>query len=96
MPDFCELIEAPPVHGEAIARLFSWSTNYGHPTPAELYLDLIGYSQDELGETLCGSKLPAIGYLGAGLLGEALTAFADYPSDVWQYVHALAMSELEA
>ena len=29
---------------EMVADLFSWSQNYDFPSPASLFLDLIGYS----------------------------------------------------
>jgi len=84
-----ELLETPPAYCEPIARLWSWSENYQYPSPATLFLDLIGYSEEEFGERLCTDKTPAIGYLEAGMLGEALTAFSDRPSQVCDYIRAL-------
>ena len=47
-----DLIENPPSCAESVARLWSWSENYDYPTPATLFLDLIGYSDEEIGEPL--------------------------------------------
>tara|TARA_B100001939_G_scaffold332190_1_gene330954 strand:+ start:302 stop:568 length:267 start_codon:yes stop_codon:yes gene_type:complete len=81
---------------EAIDRLFTWSTNYDFPSPACLFLDLIGHSEETLGERLCSQSMPSIGYLEAGYLGEALTAWSDFPSDVHSHVEQLLAEEAEA
>ncbi len=90
-----ELLETPPAYCEPIARLWSWSDNYEYPSPATLFLDLIGWSEEEYGDRLCANKMPAIGYLEAGMLGEALTAYADHPQKVTEFVTALVYSEGE-
>jgi hypothetical protein len=90
---YYELLETPPANCEPIARLWTWSENYNYPTPATLFLDITGYSEDELGERLCRDTMPAIGYLEAGMLGEALTAYADYPDTVMAYVRELLAGE---
>ena len=80
---------------EAIDRLFAWSTNYSFPSPASLFLDLIGHSKETLGERLCAQSMPSIGYLEAGYLGDALTAWSDFPSDVHSHVEQLLAEEAE-
>jgi hypothetical protein len=35
-----------------IVELYSWSLNYEYPSPISYFLDLIGYSTEELGDTL--------------------------------------------
>ena len=81
---------------EAVDRLFHWSTNYSFPSPASLFLDLIGHSEETLGHCLCGQSMPSIGYLEAGYLGEALTAWSDCPSEVYSHVEQLLAEEVEA
>ena len=67
---------------EAVEALANWSTNCEHPTPFALFLDLIGWSEDNYGERLCGNQQPAIGYVEAGKLAAALEAWADSPREV--------------
>jgi hypothetical protein len=81
---------------ESVSGLFSWSQNYDFPSPASLYLDLIGYSEDEYGARLCTDRQPSLGYLECGMLGDALTAYADHPGAVYTLVEQLLAAESEA
>lgn len=81
---------------EIISDLWVWSENYSFPTPASLFLDLIGYSDDEFGERLCSNGAPLLGYHEQHLLGWALLAHAHRPSDVREKVAELLASEQEA
>lgn len=90
---YYDLLDNAPTELEAIARLFSWSENYNYPTPATLYLDLIGYSEDELGERLCANKMPALGYLEIGILADALQVYANRPQETFDYVQRLLDAE---
>jgi hypothetical protein len=47
-----DLIDNPPKGLDAIADLFDLSTDYEYPTPATLFIDLIGYTTEEHGEVL--------------------------------------------
>ena len=76
--------------------LWNWSTNYQFPTPASLFLDLIGYSEDEFGEPLCSGGAPNLGYQEHHLLGWALLAYAHRPADVLERVGELLTAEMEA
>ena len=67
---------------DAVESLFSWSTNYAFPSPASLYMDLTGYSEETLGENLCSTKQPNLGYLELELLGNALLAYSDFPNEL--------------
>ena len=80
---------------ELVDDLWSWSQNYQFPTPASLFLDLIGYSEDEHGERLCADHPPSLGYKEHHLLGWALLAYAHRPSDVLERVAELIADELE-
>lgn len=88
-----EHLETAPDFAQHTANLWSWSSNYSHPTPATLFLDLIGYSEDELGERLCGNKQPSLGYLELDLLGKALVEYSNRPSDVRDFIERLVESE---
>lgn len=87
MSDFWELLEDPPAGCDAVADLWSWSTNYdAGKGPATLFLDLIGYSADEFGEPLYDMKNASLGYVELGKLADALTAYSDRPHDVRAFV----------
>lgn len=78
---------------DAIEDLFHWSENFEFPTPASLFLDLIGYSEETLGCRLCDDKAPTLGYLEHHKLGLALVCFADHPSTGWDTVERLLTVE---
>lgn len=78
-----------------VTDLWEWSTNYQFPSPASLFLDLIGYSEDEFGEPLCSSGAPNLGYHEHHLLGWALLAYAHRPADVLERVGELLQQEAE-
>lgn len=80
---------------ELVSDLWSWSENFNYPTPASLFLDLIGYSEDELGGRLCESATPTLGYREHHLLGWALLAYAHRPSDVLERVAELLQEEAD-
>lgn len=78
---------------EAIEDLFHWSQNFDFPSPASLFLDLIGHSEETLGCRLCDDKMPNLGYLEHHKLGFALVCFADHPSTGWDAVERLLSEE---
>ena len=81
---------------ELIDDLWSWSENYSFPSPASLFLDLIGYSEEELGERLCSGTMPQLGWEEQHRLGWALLAHAHRPADVLERVAELLADETEA
>ena len=92
-----QMIEDARPEIKDIAALFSWSENYDYPTPATLFLDLIGYSDENFGEPMfdlnqVSSKL---GYLELGMLGSALNQFAETPSLGNDFVNALMAADVE-
>jgi hypothetical protein len=93
--DFWQLLENAPSYAEGVADLFHWSTNYDYPTPATLFLDLIGYSDKHFGEPMFDLKhVPGrLGYLELGKLAKALDEYSDRPSDVLEYVQQLLDAE---
>ena len=93
--DIWEMLEEDAPSGcEAVQDLYSWSLNYeAGKGPMTLYLDLIGWSEDHLGEPLYSLADASLGYLELGKLADALTAYADRPHDVRAYVDALLEAE---
>jgi hypothetical protein len=74
--------------------LVNWSHNCSHPTPFALFLDLIGWSETELGENIT-SKLPNLGYTELDYLAGALVEYSKRPQDVHQWVNQLMREESE-
>ena len=78
---------------DAVDDLFSWSESCEYPTPATLFLDLIGYSEEQFGARMCQEKMPNMGYEEADRLGYALIGYADRPGVVTDHVQALLAKE---
>lgn len=100
--DFWQMMEQDaPTGCSAVRELADWSTNYdGLKSPYILFLDMIGWSQKAYGETVfpygpSAGPSAVIGWREADLLGRALIAWANNPTDVVQYVYALAQASLE-
>ena len=93
--DIWQLLEKDPPEGcEAVQDLYSWSLNYDPGKgPFTLFLDLIGYTQDEYGETFYDLKDPSLGYLELEKLSEALSEYVSRPYDVKEHVERLMRAE---
>jgi hypothetical protein len=88
------MIEEAPEYASATADLYHWSTNYdAGKGPITLFLDMIGWSEDNIGETLYDLGDASLGYLELDKLAKALTEYADRPQDVREFVDALIEAE---
>lgn len=96
--DIWEMLEEKAPQGcEAVQDLYSWSLNYdAGKGPFTLFLDLIGWSEDNLGEAMYSLNGSSLGYVEIGKLAEALTEYADRPWDVNEYVNQLMEAETNA
>jgi hypothetical protein len=94
--DVWEALEDAQPHVAATADLYHWSTNYDPGKgPMTLFLDLIGWSADELGMSLYEiGDASGLGYVELDKLGLALREYADRPLDVRSFVDVLM--ELES
>lgn len=105
MQDVWEIIEQAPKACEATADLYHWSANYAAGDgPFALFLDMIGWSAEELGMPCYGPTVRAgenrvtewdahLGYVELGKLGAALNEYADNPHDIRAFVDTLMMAE---
>lgn len=93
--DIWKLLEQDAPDGcEAVQSLYSWSTNYdAGKGPFALFLDLVGWSEDNLGEPIYSLKDASLGYVELSKLADALSAYADRPHDVNEYVERLMAAE---
>lgn len=93
-----EILEDPTtIKLEPIKDLWIESSNYPFPTPLSFFLDLIGYSSEELGVNLTSLEemKEKLGYHELGALGEALVAYADRPEESLKLIEELIEAERE-
>jgi hypothetical protein len=93
---FRNLIHNSTDRFDKIAALWDYSADCEYPTPATLFIDLVGYSIEEYGAPLIGDMAQVIsklGYLELSLLGEALEQYTNRPLDAIEYVEALLDAE---
>ena len=77
-----------------ITGLYQWSTNYeAGRTPFTLFIDLIGYTQEQFGEALYNLDNPQLGYLELDYLGDALKEYATIGGDAYDYVVRILEAE---
>ncbi len=95
-PDLWTLLDDPPDGLAGIADLYSWSLNYEARTgsPFGLYLDLIGWSLDELGESLTDLARLPLGYVELDKLTAALAEYVSQPQEAREF--AARLVDLEA
>lgn len=80
-----------------IVALYNWGLNY---EPGEgvftLFLDLIGYAMDEIGEPLynLANVSHTLGYLELDYLGDALKEYARIGEDAYYFVVSIIEAEM--
>jgi hypothetical protein len=80
-----------------IVGLYQWSTNYeAGKTPFTLFIDLIGYTQEQYGEALYNLDKPQLGYLELDYLGDALKEYATIGQDAYDFVVRILDAEMGA
>ena len=80
-----------------IIELFLWSQNYEYPSPMSYFLDLIGYSSEELGDTLGDwSKVQEkISLLELAYIADALQEYLKDAERAYEVIRQLVNSEDE-
>ena len=77
-----------------IARLYDWSLNYEPgANPWCVVLDLIGWSEEHLGETITRNPSQVLGFVELGLVADVLKEYADNPHRVSAAIEALNRAE---
>ena len=94
-------IEQPLEKGEErfpeIVGLYNWSLNYeAGKGPMTLFVDLIGYSEEQIGAPLYDLTNPQLGYLELDYLADALKEYARIGQDAYDFVVSLLDAEMSA
>lgn len=99
MPTYYDIVQRPPTWAKAVTELSIWSEYFYHPTPFELFCDLIGYSGERFGMVVFMAAPPVamarviddtLGFHELNLLGRALVEYTERPHDVKDWVRLLA------
>jgi hypothetical protein len=94
--DVWQLVENHASGCEDIASLYSWSLNYDSGKgPFTLFLDLIGWSEEHLGEPMYPRDYTGLGYLELAELAGALQAVANNGEHAYRYVEQLMDAEMQ-
>lgn len=92
--DVWTFLERPNRHAPEAQGLYWWGLNFERGNnPFLVFLDLIGWSEDNYGERLATSRTLTLGYVELCHLGEALKEYALNPHDVTEWVDALMQCE---
>jgi hypothetical protein len=83
-----------PDYVTEVVALINWSENCESPTPLCLFLDLVGWSETQLGDNLC-QKMPDLGYIELDYLADALKEYAKKPTDVYNWLCELMEEEIK-
>lgn len=90
--DVWEILEMNPT--SAVADLYHWSTNYdAGKGPFTLFLDIIGWSEDEIGEALYDFSNGTFGYVEVSKLAAALNEYATDPTGAYDFVQVVLQAE---
>lgn len=94
MPDLETLLSTSDPALEPVSSLYTWSTNFDPGEgPFALYLDLIGWSADNLGQPIYDLATANLGYVELHKLAQALESYSDNPRYVLHYVEQLMEAE---
>lgn len=92
-----ELLESDDPRFQHTIALYRWSTSIEGYNPFQLFLDLTGWSVENLGENLYNPtrhKLSAIQHIELDYLADALKEYAIRPQDIHDFVDKLIEGEL--
>lgn len=86
-----ELLAAGQV--DAVKDLYDWGLNYDtNQNPFNVFLDLIGYSEEQFGEKLAPNA--TLDYTAADYVGDALKQYAIRPNQVELFIELQIESEI--
>jgi hypothetical protein len=92
-----DLLENPPEAAANTAALIEWSMNFEirKGTPYHLFLDLIGYSEEQYGAHLfTGEYSSILGYMELDYLADALKEYALNPNAVISFIELVSAADM--
>ncbi len=93
-----DFLEEETKNAEGVRALADWSaSNYDArtSTPFQVFLDLIGWSSENLGQVLVSDPSSVLGYVEADLLSDALKDWANRPVEVLVWVDKFLSVDME-
>jgi len=94
MENFWDVVEQQPDWAEPITELAKWSVNYDRQQyPWFLFLDLIEYSAEQIGEPLTDLNVFTLDFVGGSKLANALIVWANRPDDAHLVVQKIQAAE---
>lgn len=87
-----ELLETWGDRMTPVLELWGASSNYEHPTPYVKFLDLIGYSVENFGETLHDNPAQ-LGHVELDMIADAIKCWVVRPTDVESMIDAMERLE---
>lgn len=78
-----------------IVELYKWSLNFRTGEgPMTLFIDLIGYTAEEFGESLYDPMKAGLGYLETDYLADALKEYATHGESAYDFTVELLNAEM--
>lgn len=84
--DEYEYLETANDTTRPIANLINWAYNESYPNTYTLFLDLIGWTEDHIGETIYDLSKQTPGYVELSYLADALESYSNRPNDIRDFV----------
>lgn len=93
---YYEMLDNPLKWTEPLADLVNWSINYENNEPFKKFLDLIGFTEENYGESIGNWKKVTEGldYSSLFYIGQALIIYSDKPQDVFKWISELEEQEV--
>ena len=89
-----EFLERPKRYAQETQALYEWGLNCErNSNPFLVFLDLIGWSEENYGEHLVMGSFGSLGYMELSYLGDALKEYAEHPHGVTSWVTELMNCE---
>lgn len=94
---YWEMLDDPNPRYEPLADLVNWSANYEQNQPYRKFLDLIGYSEENYGETIGNWEKVTQGldFSSLDYIAKALILYSEAPSSVNKWINQLEEASAE-
>ena len=90
-----EYLETASDKMRPVADLIDWAYNESYPNTYTLFLDLIGWTKEHLGETIYNLGKQTPGYVELSYLAKALDAYSYAPYSVREFIDGYERATME-